>query len=330
MNATESLELGNGVTLDLVLIPAGRFIMGAPEQSMPSIYPEDGAAIIVLGGLLLFEFILFGIVYSRKKGARPQLSLLRYLMCILALSLLVYGGVYYYEANQAWIKYNRSQKHSSWEIAEQRPAHRVTLVRPFYMSRTELTVRQYEAVMGKRYEYSKPGETLDHPAIIPTWLEAIELWTFARAKTGRSVRLPLEAEWEFSCRAGTQTLYHSGDANRDLREVAWFADNSVRTGVNSGRPKPVATKKPNAFNLFDMHGNVSEWCIERFEPYKDRSIVVDAAVEVPRLLSINDYGTPRVIRGGNSNDWETDCQSGARKGSYGRGLIGVRLVVDVP
>jgi len=126
--------------------------------------------------------------------------------------------------------------------------------------------------------------------------------------------LPTEAQWEFACRAGTKTRFNSGDRETDLASVAWFSSNS---GV---APHAVGLKMPNAFGLYDMHGNVFQWCQELF--YTDANPISAEA----------EKGASRVMRGGAWNYDAEYCRSGFRHhfaGDDGDGGIGFRIVMNL-
>lgn len=136
-----------------------------------------------------------------------------------------------------------------------------------------------------------------YPAICMTQLAAKVYCQWLSAKTGRYYRLPTEAEWEYACRAGTTTRYHFGDDAEVLGDYAWYADNSDE------KYHKVGTKKPNPWGLFDMHGNVSEWCLDAFygDSYAKHWPVGDLVKDpyvVPKTLF------PRVARGGS---WDDDA-----------------------
>jgi len=98
------------------------------------------------------------------------------------------------------------------------------------------------------------------PVIGASWLNAYTFCRWLSLKTGKKFRLPTEAEWEYACRAGTKTAYSFGDDPDEMEDYAWFEDNSDEM------TQEVATKKPNPFGLFDMHGNVSEWVSDFYSP----------------------------------------------------------------
>ena len=137
-----------------------------------------------------------------------------------------------------------------------------------------------------------------HPAISMTQLAAKHYCKWLSAKTGHYYRLPTEAEWEYACRAGTTTAYHFGDDAAKLGEYAWFADNSDEKYHKVGK------KKPNPWGLYDMHGNVSEWCLDQFfEDSYAKRWPKGALVANPFVAPTKVY--PRVARGGS---WQDDVE----------------------
>jgi formylglycine-generating enzyme required for sulfatase activity len=189
---------------------------------------------------------------------------------------------------------------------DKRPQHEVTISKPFYMGVTEVTQAQYQAIM-----HRNPSKFRDaaNPVEWISWYDAADFCKKLSGKIRQAVRLPTEAEWEYACRAGSKTKFCFGDADEDLGDYAWYYDNSGRT------TQAVGQKKPNAWGLYDMHGNVSEWCSD----WHDRERVAD----LPR---------ERVLRGGNWNCPPGYCCS-ARRLSYPPTFIcaynGLRVVVEV-
>jgi len=145
------------------------------------------------------------------------------------------------------------------------------------------------------------------PAISMTQVAAKMYCEWLSAKTGHYYRLPTEAEWEYACRAGTTTAYSFGDDPAQLGEYAWYYDNSDETYHKVG------TKKPNPWGLFDMHGNVAEWVLDRYEPdFYAKAMKAPGAV--PYALP-NGEEYPRVVRGGSWDDDPDLLRSAARVGS---------------
>jgi formylglycine-generating enzyme required for sulfatase activity len=134
---------------------------------------------------------------------------------------------------------------------EEGPQHEVTISKPFYMGVFEVTQAQFEAIMGKNPSKLK---AFGNPVENVSWDEAVEFCKKLSQKAKKTVRLPTEAEWEYACRAGTKTAFSFGDDASKLGDYAWFGENS------GGNPHLVGQKKPNPWGLYDMHGNVREWC----------------------------------------------------------------------
>jgi len=176
---------------------------------------------------------------------------------------------------------------------DEKPVHRVT-VDSFWMGRFEVTQKQYEAIIGSNPSYFKGffGDTkINHPVVQVSWNDAMEFCKRFSSKYGVKARLPYEAEWEYACRAGTTTIYYWGDSVNG--DYCWYHDNSGR------KTHPVGKKKPNAWGLYDMSGNVSEWCMDWF----DGSYYKNNPAENPRGPSSGEY---RVFRGGSFYDYYFD------------------------
>jgi len=160
------------------------------------------------------------------------------------------------------------------------PQHLVRITKPFYLSVHEVTQQQYEKVMGKNPSSYK-GDT--KPVEMVNWDEAVAFFGKLSDEEGVEYRLPTEAEWEYACRAGTTTAWCFGDDVSRLGEYAWHSGNSNST-------HPVGELKPNPWGLFDMHGNVYEWCQDWYGDYDRLQVVSD-----PTGAASGQY---RVLRGG--------------------------------
>jgi formylglycine-generating enzyme required for sulfatase activity len=211
-----ALDLGNNVTMKLVLIPAGNFLMGSPQ------YEKD-------------------------------------------------------------------------RLGNEGPQHEVTISKPFYMGAFEVTQVQYEQIMGKNPSDFKGGQ---NPVERVSWDDAVEFCKEFSRKTGRNVRLPTEAEWEYACRAGSKTRFCYGDDNGKLGDYAWYQMNS------DSKPHPVGQKNPNDWGLYDMHGNVWEWCSDWYAGSYANINMTDP----PGSAS----GTNRVLRGGDWSHAASSCRSARR------------------
>lgn len=176
------------------------------------------------------------------------------------------------------------------------PVHRVN-VATFALGITEVTQGQWRAIMGNNpSHFSKCGNNCPVEGV--SWNDAQEFIHKLNAKTGKYYRLPSEAEWEYACRAGGQQKY-CGDDN--LENVAWYRFNS------NGKPHLVATKKANAWGLYDMSGNVEEWVEDSFDIHNNyNGAPTDGSVWKKN-------GTQRILRGGSWNDYPT-LQRAANRG----------------
>jgi formylglycine-generating enzyme required for sulfatase activity len=207
----EKADLGKGIKLDLVLIPAGKFKMGSPAS---------------------------------EKGRRDNETL-----------------------------------------------HEVTLTKPFYTGKYEVTQEQWEAVMGKNPSIKKGAKL---PVTNVSWGGCQDFIKKLNAKTNGGYRLPTEAEWEYACRAGTTTAYSFGDS---------LTKSDANYGAVEANTEVVGSYKPNAFGLFDMHGNVWEWCKDWYGYYPALAV---ADPEGPAS------GTRRVFRGGSIGNHESFARSSYR------------------
>ncbi len=170
--------------------------------------------------------------------------------------------------------------------ASEMPQRLARITRALYLGKHPVTQAQWVAVMGRNPSYFRGGA---RPVESVSWFDCQEflrrLNTRANQNDDRVFRLPTEAEWEYACRAGSTTRFSFGDDVADLGRFAWHGGNS------GGRTWPVGMKRPNAWALHDMHGNVWEWCHDWF----DRFHYGDAPVEDPMGP---DTGRRRVLRGG--------------------------------
>jgi formylglycine-generating enzyme required for sulfatase activity len=158
------------------------------------------------------------------------------------------------------------------------------------------------------------GEDDSLPAVTMTQFAARQYTKWVSGLTGRFYRLPAESEWEYACRAGTQTPWNTGADAATLDAAAWFADNSDET------TQPVGGKDPNAWGIHDMHGNVAEWVVDELvaggyarQAALPQPVTVADAITWPKKLY------PRVLRGGAYYDEAAQCRSAARRGSRDAG-----------
>ena len=225
---TEVVDLGKGVMLEMVLIPAGKFMMGSLE--------------------------------TEKNRGEDELQ------------------------------------------------HEVTIIKPFYIGKTEVTQEQWQTVMGNSPSEIK-GVRL--PVTNVSWGDCQDFIKILNGKTKGGFRLPTEAEWEYACRGGKSTAYYFGNEVTP-KDVNYAAS-------NLGKTVPVASKKANVFGLHEMHGNVWEWCEDWYGVYFEGPVKDPKGAET---------GSRRCVRGGSFFDAESDARSSNRYAvtpSTRNGYIGLRL-----
>ena len=168
--------------------------------------------------------------------------------------------------------------------------HKVTLRRGFWLGKYEVTQEQWFSVM-KESRAKFPGDRLPQDSV--SWDDCQQFVLRVNAHVG-GVRLPTEAEWEYACRAGSQTPFSGG---AEVADVAWYAANSC------GQPQEVGTKAPNAWGFYDMHGNLLEWCSDWYS----KLYPVDATDPKGAVV-----GSFRVLKGGCWFFFPRDCRSAYR------------------
>jgi formylglycine-generating enzyme required for sulfatase activity len=182
---------------------------------------------------------------------------------------------------------------------EEKPAHRVRISKPFYLGKYPVTQEQWEAVMGGNPSHFKGPR---NPVENVNWNECRQFLEKLNAKAGTQggkFVLPTEAQWEYACRAGSKTRYYFGDDESDLEKYGWYYANSDR------KTHPVGEKKPNAWGLHDMHGNVWQWCADWYdEKYYAASPANDPSGPAKGLF--------RAARGGSWLSSSRRCRSADR------------------
>jgi len=183
------------------------------------------------------------------------------------------------------------------------PQHEVTISRNFYLQTTPVTQSQWQAVIGPDPARSVPAEA-DLPVGGLNWQDC-QLFINKLNEMGEAnYRLPTEAEWEYACRAGSDTALANGELfnlycelDSSLDEIGWYCGNSDR------KPHPVGLKVPNAWGLYDMHGNIGEWCQDWYGSYLE-TVQIDPSGAIS--------GPGRVVRGGSWFSSAKNCRAAAR------------------
>jgi hypothetical protein len=226
------------------------------------------------------------------------------------------------DMEMVWIAPGSFDMGSGLGNADERPVHRVQLTRPFWIGKTQVTQVQYRAIVGRNPSSFRVGPDADRrPVESVSWNDAV---SFCEAMSKATVlcdgvkygfRLPTEAEWEYCCRAGTTTLWHTG--SRLTGRDANFADAQMERTV------AVGSYAANAWGLFDMHGNVWEWCLDSW----------DGSANYPSSAASDPYvsrGPYRVVRGGSWSYAADSCRSALRNGCSPGGAfsgVGFRVVL---
>jgi serine/threonine-protein kinase len=195
----------------------------------------------------------------------------------------------------------------------ERPQHKVAITKPFLMSATEVTIGQFKKFSASGYvtEAEKAaqggpngktylsGVSDDLPATYITWNDAVAYCRWLSSQEKSTYRLPTEAEWEYACRAGTTTQYSFGDDYNELPKYGWHKANA------GGKSHPVGTLLTNDFGLFDMHGNLYEWCGDYYDEKR-------YSASTPNDPNGPSAGSQRVTRGGAWDYTASHCRSASR------------------
>ena len=264
------------------------------------------------------------------------------------------------EVEQALKDFSYSKRE---EYDNEQPRHRVRITKPFSMGTTTVTVGQFRKFVedanyksdaekdgkgGHGYNSEKnaweydaktswrsPGfaQNANHPVVQMSWNDAVEFCKWLSRKDGRTFRLPTEAEWEYCCRAGSTTRYWFGDDPEGLAEVANVADATAKAKFTTWKTikasdgyvftAPVGSFKPNAWGLYDMHGNVWQWC----QDYYEKDYYKDAPPEDPQGP---ERASDRVARGGSWDSYGRICRSAYRyrhSPDYRRDFLGFRVAL---
>jgi len=213
-----------------------------------------------------------------------------------------------------------SSENESGRQSDEGPQREVQITRGFYLGKFEVTQQQWTAVMGNNPSVFK---TLPKPENLPvesvSWYECQEFIARLDSLFDGNFRLPSEAEWEYACRAGTSSKYYWGDfmTRNGTSDYSWANSRSM------AMPHPVGEKKPNNWGLYDMSGNVWEWCSDWYGSYLSEETIDPKGPEM---------GTYKVFRGGSWYDFR-DAHRSANRHKHAPDLkftaIGLRLVLEI-
>ena|SRR5665213_1288831 len=201
--------------------------------------------------------------------------------------------------------------------------HKVTLTKGFYMGIYAVTQEQWTELMGRNPSKFTDGKNL--PVEQVNWMECQNFIKKLQEKEKKPYRLPTEAEWEYACRAGTTTPFYTGEtiSTDQANYNGNYAYGGGKKGVYREKTMPVGSFPPNPWGLYDMHGNVWQWCQDLFSEYpKKQEVAVDP---------VGVTGENRVIRGGSWIDNPMECRSAYRGGSgpaLRHSLVGFRVCLS--
>lgn len=237
----------------------------------------------------------------------------------------------------AWVVDESKKRNILWGVKwlpGEAPRHRVTISRPFYMGVYEVTQAEYQQVMGSNpSSFSAKGkdsgkvagqDTSHHPVEMISWENATQfcqkLSALPKERAARRMyRLPTEAEWEYAARAGSTTKWFFGEDQAELSDYAWLEDNS------GDMTRPVGQKKPNAWGLYDVYGNVWEWCLDWYDPtYYASSPTNDPSGPSSGLIHAH--------RGGSWHSTARHCRSAYRYNGQSKdrlNFLGVRVLIVI-
>ena len=216
-----------------------------------------------------------------------------------------------------WIPEGEFRRGGRGVCPDEEPVHQVRLTHSFYLGRFPVTQAQYAAFHPRH----RNGflDDLRRPVEQVSWYDAVEFcaWLNDRSKVAWpsgldafTAQLPSEAQWEYACRGGTETEYSTGDGAFALSAAGWYVGNS------DGETRPVGLKEPNAFGLYDMHGNVWEWCGDRWDENAYKTCIDGICDPLDPLICIGEDKILRVVRGGSWSHWAGDCRAASRLGNW--------------
>ena len=268
-NFTFEIPKSEGVKIDMVYVPGGKFLMGSPDA-------EAGR--------------------KSDEGPQRQVEVRPYWLA---------------KTELTWSQFAVFQRDVNlfmYDIENQK------------LKTPDAVTRPTNTYVDELYEHGRDG----HPAICMSHHSAMMYCRWLQWKTGKRYRLPTEAEWEFACRAGTTTPYSFDDVAK-LGDQAWFAENSKTakdtdgSGDKGKAEEPtthqVGKKKPNAFGLFDMHGNVWEWCLDQYFEKSYEKLPADKLSLGGFVKPAADVKWSHTVRGGSYADAPDRLRSAARRGS---------------